>query len=171
MAPLIISFLSLVSTHPVSIFYSSKSHSTSSNYTGRTRITRLIFIANHTQSASLRKAASQSALDLLIQSTDDTATYLNIVNVRNTLPDGKTKLPQEESYKLNQSWVDSTNEKNATENEKLDLELRNYQNNLMKESIRVSTLWCTPLDNETVHVGKRGVIVSLKLSGWLESNT
>lgn len=141
LAPLIISFLS--STHPVSIFYSSFSHSTSSNYTGRTRITRLIFIANHTQSASLRKAASQSALDLLIESTDDTATYLNIVNVRNTLPDAKTKLPQEECYKLNQSWVDSTNEKNATENEKLDLELRNYQNNLMKESIRVSTSSCT----------------------------
>lgn len=68
--------------------------------------------------------------------------YHRALSIRNTsAKEGHPLLPVGQRHEADTEWCERTERSNRTELEKLDLELRNYQNNLIKESIRVSLLW------------------------------
>lgn len=105
------------------------------NYQGTTRIPRLIHIAK--TAPELRAATAQEAMRLIQQTTNDTATYNSALTLRNTNANGH-RLSEDQTVAADQDWVREASKRSKVEGEKLDLELRNYQNNLIKESIRVS---------------------------------
>ncbi|KAN0062535.1 hypothetical protein ACQY0O_005067 [Thecaphora frezii] len=105
------------------------------SYKGLARIHRLAHLA--TSCPELRKPCSQAALDLLKQTTRDTSTYRRVLILQNTHADGSL-LPASERTPLDSQWVEQTEAQNRSEREKLELEMRNYQNNLIKESIRMA---------------------------------
>jgi COP9 signalosome complex subunit 1 len=105
------------------------------NYQGSTRIPRLIHIAK--TAPDLRAATAQEAMRLIQETTNDTATYNSALAIRNTNANGQ-RLSDEQTVSADQDWIKDANKRSKVEGEKLDLELRNYQNNLIKESIRVS---------------------------------
>lgn len=102
---------------------------------GRTRIAHLLFLANG--APRLRKACSSSALHLIQTTTKDVSLYNRALFIRNTMEDNMTVLPQDYQHQPDRDWCDTTERNNRAELEKLDLELRTYQNNLIKDSIRV----------------------------------
>ncbi|MCO5590025.1 hypothetical protein L7F22_043994 [Adiantum nelumboides] len=107
-----------------------------SAYKGRTKIDRLLFLAE--KASSLRQPCASAALDLIITTTKDLGLYHRALYIRNTK--GETDfphLPKEERQDSDVEWCETTEKVNRIELEKLDLELRNYQNNLIKESIRM----------------------------------
>lgn len=109
------------------------------NYHGRTRIQRLLFLAS--QSPALRRPCSEAALSLITSSTKDVHAYHQALAIRNTSPHhDQAALPREQRLPADTAWVESTERSNRAESQKLDLELRNYTNNLIKESIRVRRL-------------------------------
>lgn len=106
-----------------------------SNYSGRARITRLVHIA--TTAGTLRQAASELAMEVYKSDTIDTQGYQAAADLRNTTPQGNP-LPAGQLLQEDNIWIEETSRAARQEGEKLELELRNYQNNLIKESIRVS---------------------------------
>ena len=48
--------------------------------------------------------------------------------------------PHEPEAALDNAWIDNTEKLNKTETARLEAELKGYKNNLIKESIRVSSL-------------------------------
>lgn len=92
-------------------------------YTGRRRIERLLFVAR--SCPQLRVQAFNAALESIKTSSLDYKLYLDILNECKEA-DGDEK------------WAEEARVKYENEQEKLDVELKNYQNNLIKESIRVS---------------------------------
>lgn len=107
-----------------------------SAYKGRTKIDRLLFLAEKVP--SFRQPCSSAALDLITSTTKDVQLYHRALYIRNTKPEnGSPLLPKEERRDVNVDWCETTEKANRIELEKLDLELRNYQNNLIKESIRM----------------------------------
>lgn len=106
-----------------------------SNYSGQTKISRLVFIAR--SAPTLRATAAQQAMQLYRTSTLDTHGYQVAASLRNSLPDGQP-LAQQDRVAEDSAWLTETSSKARQEGEKLDLELRNYQNNLIKESIRMA---------------------------------
>ena len=107
-----------------------------SAYKGRTKIDRLLFLAE--KASSLRQPCSSVALDLITTTTKDIQLYHRALYIRNTKGQNRSPLlPKEERQEVNGEWCETTEKSNRTELEKLDLELRNYQNNLIKESIRM----------------------------------
>lgn len=106
---------------------------------GRTRIQRLLFLAS--QSPALRKPCSEAALHLITSSTKDVNAYHQALALRNTTAHhDQAALPRDQRLPADTAWIESTERSNRAESQKLDLELRNYTNNLIKESIRVSVL-------------------------------
>ncbi|PWN33966.1 uncharacterized protein FA14DRAFT_124575 [Meira miltonrushii] len=107
-----------------------------SAYKGRTKIDRLLFLAEKV--SSLRQTCANAALELVKTTTKDVQLYHRALYIRNTKPEaGSPLLPKEERQEVDVEWCESTEKANRVELEKLDLELRNYQNNLIKESIRM----------------------------------
>ena len=51
---------------------------------------------------------------------------------------------------LNQKWIDETNQRNQAEHTKLEVELKTYTSNMIKESIRVCVLRLAPLLDLTI---------------------
>jgi COP9 signalosome complex subunit 1 len=47
--------------------------------------------------------------------------------------------PEEQEASRDQTWLDNTDRQNQAETARLEAELKGYKNNLIKESIRVST--------------------------------
>lgn len=109
----------------------------SSSYTGRTKIDRLLYLAQNCP--PLRQVCSTAAAELITSTTTDTALYHRALQIRNTLPDsGEPWITMDKRLPSDEAWIMSTQKSNQDELEKLDLELRHYQNNLIKESVRVS---------------------------------
>ena len=72
----------------------------------------------------------------------DTGLYIQLAQVYDQAvmaagPEGGL-VPRQELAPHDQRWVDETNRRNQEERTKLELELKNYQSNLIRESIRVS---------------------------------
>lgn len=101
---------------------------------GRTRISRLLHIARN--SPSLRIPASSHAISLLKSSTSDPNSYQSAFTLRNTDAEGNL-IRADQRAEPDPEWTRETIARVKSEGEKLELELRNYQNNLIKESIRV----------------------------------
>ena len=76
-----------------------------------------------------------------IQQSRDPSQYQRLLSTYDhisSFPDHPVKLPNPmQIAQLNTKWVDETTAKNAAEKIKLEVELKTYTNNMIKESIRV----------------------------------
>eukprot|EP01111_Echinosteliopsis_oligospora_P002599 TRINITY_DN138_c0_g1_i2.p1 TRINITY_DN138_c0_g1~~TRINITY_DN138_c0_g1_i2.p1 ORF type:complete len:494 (-),score=153.65 TRINITY_DN138_c0_g1_i2:105-1424(-) len=98
-----------------------------SNYSGHTKIARLVFIAEHNKNVELD--AYRMAIDTLKSTTYNTGLYKTVAERV-----GDRLGP---SYKLDQAWIDSTDKKAVQQLERLEIDLNNHKANLIKENIRV----------------------------------
>ncbi|GJJ14718.1 hypothetical protein Clacol_008985 [Clathrus columnatus] len=94
---------------------------------GRMTIHRLLHIAKH--APTLAPSALQLAIQYILQ-TSNTTLYVSTLQEYNSLP-------SVEHIPVQQKWLDSTNAKNSSEKNRLDVELKQYTSNLIKESIRM----------------------------------
>jgi len=94
------------------------------NYSGHTKIARLIFIAEHCK--ALEKDAYRMAIDEL-KKTMNTSLYRSL----------QERVGERLGFPLDTQWVESTDKKAAAQQERLELELNGYKTNLIKESIRM----------------------------------
>lgn len=97
-------------------------------YTGRTKIMRLFFIADHCRNQSMELEALRMAFEE-IRKGDSTILYKDVCEKIN----GRLG----PAYSLDQEWVDSVDRRAAQRLEKLENELNGYKTNLIKESIRM----------------------------------
>eukprot|EP00741_Cyanophora_paradoxa_P023644 tig00021608_g22838.t1 len=96
------------------------------NYTGHTKIVRLLFIAQNSKELELE--ALRMAHDE-IKKTTNTDTYRSIVaRIAGRLGP---------AYEEDAEWVKQVDKKAALQHEKLESELNGYKTNLIKESIRM----------------------------------
>ncbi|CAJ0916573.1 5705_t:CDS:10 [Entrophospora sp. SA101] len=100
------------------------------NYTGHTKVDRLLFIAS--RCLALQIDAYKLAIQELRNSLD-TNQYLYAASKFNEVLASRGLL----LYQVDSSWVDSTQKLAKQRLEKMELELKNYKNNLIKESIRM----------------------------------
>jgi COP9 signalosome complex subunit 1 len=87
------------------------------------------------------------ALQHIYQSRDP-ALYQSLINTFETSNAGKDGMFKASDYvQLDPKWAQEMSVKNQAERAKLEVELKNYTNNMIKESIRVSVAivlapWC-----------------------------
>lgn len=99
---------------------------------GHTRFKRASFIAKH--SSSLEIEAYQFAINEIKNVTDNTELYQAHVNQLNATLTRQGK----PTVETDMEWVQTTSKKNKLTLEQLEREVKNYKNNMVKESIRVS---------------------------------
>ncbi|KAH7107066.1 PCI-domain-containing protein [Auriculariales sp. MPI-PUGE-AT-0066] len=102
-----------------------------SAYSGRSAVQRLMAIAN--TCPSLAQPALARAVKLLHESREPQL-YLNTIGLHNSLP-GVSSADQ---ITADQKWVDDVQSQNASERNKLEVELKTYTSNMIKESIRMA---------------------------------
>lgn len=105
---------------------------------GRTAVERLIHIIPTCPSIApqaLRLAVKHS------QTLRDPALYAQAVSTYESLPSDAGLPPVEEVVELDSKWAEETAKKNLAEKTKLEVELKTYANNMIKESQRVSTFF------------------------------
>ncbi|KAJ9474925.1 PCI domain-containing protein [Pseudozyma hubeiensis] len=107
-----------------------------SAYTGHARVQRLTYIATHCP--PLRNACSKAAIEYIKDNTRDVSAYQAMITVHNTEAGSGNLIPAHLRIAADSEWIESAQQRNNAEREKLELELRNYQNNLIKESIRMA---------------------------------
>lgn len=98
------------------------------NYTGRTKVLRLIHIAESIGSLSIQ--AYELALEVLRADSLDSSTYLKIVE-KLTTSQGTI------AHDYDTVWAQDASKKAQAITDKLEQELKAYKNNLIKESIRM----------------------------------
>ena len=96
-------------------------------YTERRRIERSLFVARSSSSQKLRVQAYKAALAAIRQASLDYRLYLEV-------------LAECRELSGDEAWPEDARARQENGLEKLDVELKNYQNNLIKESIRVRLL-------------------------------
>jgi COP9 signalosome complex subunit 1 len=96
---------------------------------GRMTIYRLIHIANH--SPALAPSTLQVAIQHILQTTN-TSLYLSTIQDYNALPSTT------EAMRVDHRWLEEVSSKNSSERNRLEVELKQYTSNMIKESIRVS---------------------------------
>ncbi|KAM6501367.1 26S proteasome subunit RPN7 domain containing protein [Amanita muscaria] len=108
-----------------------------SNYTGRTAVDRLIHIVH--VSPVLAVEAFQLAVQL-IQQSRDLSLYTGLIVAYDQMNGNSgNQLPNSSNIaKLDQKWIDDVSAKNQAEKTKLEVELKTYANNMIKESIRMA---------------------------------
>lgn len=94
-------------------------------YNDRRRIERLLFVAR--SCPALRVQAYKAALNSIKQCSLDYRLFLEV-------------LVECKELDWDESWAEDAKAKQENGLEKLDVELKNYQNNLIKESIRVRSI-------------------------------
>lgn len=99
------------------------------NYSGHGQIHRLKFIAQKSQPLQI------DALRLAVRLIKDTT--LNVPLYQTTVDQLRQVSPSSLESTLDQAWADQANRSTKQIAEKLEGELKNYKNNLIKESIRV----------------------------------
>ena len=99
------------------------------NYHGHGQIQRLKFIA--LKSAALQIDALKYAIHVIQETTFNVPLYQETVEQLRLI---NPSLPEAE---IDQSWVEHVSRTTKQTTEKLEAELKNYKNNLIKESIRV----------------------------------
>lgn len=105
-------------------------------YPGHARTQRLMYIATHCP--PLRNACSKAAIDHIKESSRNVSAYQAMITVHNTEPGTANLIPADQRMAADSEWIQATHQRNNAEREKLELEMRNYQNNLIKESIRMA---------------------------------
>ena len=109
--------------------------------TGRSAIERLNYIMD--MAPSLATRALTTALPLLTLPTQrDTSLYQTLLTTYDRATTIDSSLPLLQDIVPDQApyvrWVEETNTKNNTERVKLEVELKTYTNNMIKESIRMA---------------------------------
>ncbi|OXU28202.1 hypothetical protein TSAR_008335 [Trichomalopsis sarcophagae] len=108
-------------------------------YTGRAKLFRLIYIADHCP--SLRIEALKMAITY-VMTTFNVSLYLILLKKAAQalstpgLPDVAAQSTTQEIFTIDQMWVDTRSKKAAMKLEKFDTDLKNYKSNSIKESIR-----------------------------------
>ncbi|RGB38091.1 COP9 signalosome complex subunit 1 [Rhizophagus diaphanus] len=102
-----------------------------SNYKGHTKVDRLLFIAK--RCPSLQIDAYRLALQELRDHSLDHARYISAATKLNEVLTAQGY----PSFSIDNTWVDSTQKRAKSLLERLEVELKNYKNNLIKESIRM----------------------------------
>lgn len=97
-------------------------------YSGRTRLLRLLFIAERCGVEAVELEALRMAFDEA-RKRDDTLLYRDAAH--------RIKGRLGPAYRYDQAWVDSVHRRADQRKEKLDNELNGYRTNLIKESIRM----------------------------------
>lgn len=97
-------------------------------YSGRTKVTRLLFIADHCGNSSMQLEALRMAYDE-VKKGENAQLFREIVQKI----DGRLG----PNYGLDQAWSESVDRKAEQRKEKLENELNAYKTNLIKESIRM----------------------------------
>jgi COP9 signalosome complex subunit 1 len=109
---------------------------------GRTALDRLIYIITH--SPTLAPQALNRSLQYLMAPTQrDTGLYEVILSAyKTTASQPGTELPSLEvlipDHTPFLAWIEETNERNSAERRKLEVELKTYTGNMIKESIRMA---------------------------------
>ena len=105
------------------------------NYRGNTRVVRLIHIgktSQHLQLEALKAAVGEAKRGKDIGLLEDAVKALHRV------------APSDPDAKLDQTWLERTENAIQAETARLEHELKGYKNNLIKESIRVSPAQRSP---------------------------
>jgi len=102
-----------------------------SNYQGHTKVNRACFIAE--RCPALEVEAYKLALVETQTSSLDTQKYEHIVTRLNAA----LKARNEPEVPVDKEWIQTTQKQAKAMTEKLEAELRNYKNNMIKESIRM----------------------------------
>ncbi len=100
-------------------------------YLGHTKVDRLLFIAK--RCPYLQIDAYRLALQELRDNSLDHNRYISAATKLNEVLTAQGY----PSFSIDNSWVDSTQKRAKSLLERLEAELKNYKNNLIKESIRV----------------------------------
>jgi COP9 signalosome complex subunit 1 len=100
------------------------------NYHGHGQIHRLRFIAS--KSSTLQVDALKLAIRLIKDTT------LNVSLYQETVDQLRLVDSNSEESVLDRPWAENATRSTKITTEKLEAELKNYKNNLIKESIRVS---------------------------------
>ncbi|KAF8523719.1 G protein pathway suppressor 1 [Hysterangium stoloniferum] len=98
------------------------------NYSGRMTVYRLLHIARHCP--SLAPTATDLAIQYILQSSN-ISLYLATIQHYNALPSITDPIP------VDQKWVEEMSTKTSQERNKLEVELKQYTSNMIKESIRM----------------------------------
>ena len=110
-------------------------------HAGRTVVDRLIYIIPYCPGI-----AAQAFLLALeqIRTMRDITLYTALLQVYDqtvmTFGVENGLVPRQELAQTDQRWIEETGRRNQEERAKLEVELKNYQSNLIRESIRVSGL-------------------------------
>ena len=107
------------------------------NYSGHGQIQRLRFIA--LKSPTLQVDALKYAIRLIKERT------LNVAVYQETTEQLRLLVPSLPETFVDQTWIESATRATKAITEKLEAELKNYKNNLIKESIRVRFTTVLPL--------------------------
>ncbi|KAE8665834.1 COP9 signalosome complex subunit 1 [Hibiscus syriacus] len=97
-------------------------------YSGRTKITRLIFISDHCDNTAMQMEASRMAYDE-IKRGENTQLFREVVQKI----DGRLG----PDYSMDAAWCTTVDRKAEQRKDKLESELNAYRTNLIKESIRM----------------------------------
>ncbi|PKI45393.1 COP9 signalosome complex subunit 1 [Punica granatum] len=97
-------------------------------YKDRTKITRLLFIADHCDNESMKLEALKMAYDE-IKKGENTQLFREVVD--------KIGGKLGEKYGMDSAWCEAVDRRAEQKKEKLDNELNSYRTNLIKESIRM----------------------------------
>jgi hypothetical protein len=99
------------------------------NYEGHGKIHRLLFIA--LKCPALQVDALKYAIRLIKETTFDVALY------QETVDKLRHVLPGSQEATIDKTWIENAARMAKSGTERLEAELKNYKNNLIKESIRV----------------------------------
>lgn len=109
-----------------------------SSYSGRSLVDRLIFLIP--QCPSLAVQAAQAAAKQIRNMRDITLYSSLLTAYEQALGSAPADLPLppfHEVVSIDQAWIDDTTRRNQDERIKLEVELKTYSSNMIKESIRV----------------------------------
>ncbi|KAK6540518.1 hypothetical protein TWF694_009309 [Orbilia ellipsospora] len=98
------------------------------NYSGRMKITRLMFIGNHCPPLAVEALKTAIAI---VKADKDVRLYRQAVQ---TL---QVYAPSDPDAKLDEEWIEKITREVKTKTDRLEAELKSYKNNMIKESIRI----------------------------------
>ncbi|KAI0672247.1 G protein pathway suppressor 1 [Trametes maxima] len=108
-----------------------------SSYSGRTYVDRLLHII--TISPTLAPQALHLAIAEALKGRDTTLYRSIFYHYERAQTEAGDEVPELSTLAtLDQRWIDETNNKNQAERQKLELELKTYSSNMIKESIRMA---------------------------------
>ncbi|KAK6331596.1 hypothetical protein TWF718_002145 [Orbilia javanica] len=98
------------------------------NYSGRMKVTRLLFIGNHCP--PLAAEALKTAIGI-VKADRDVRLY------RQAVQSLQIFAPNDPDSKLDEEWIEKTTREVKQKTDRLEAELKSYKNNMIKESIRI----------------------------------